>query len=118
MAIKVSDFIKELKEMKVADLNELVKAIEEEFNVTAAAPVAAAASTEVAAATEKSVVLINGGANKIASIKAIREIMGLALMDAKKFVDNGGTVKENIPTEEAEALVAKLKEVGAEVELK
>lgn len=118
MAIKVNDFIKELKEMKVADLNELVKAIEEEFNVSAAAPVAAAADNSAAAATEKTVVLINGGGNKIAAIKAIREIMGLALMDAKKFVDNGGNVKENIPAEEAEDLMAQLKEVGAEVELK
>jgi len=118
MAIKIEDFIKELKEMKLTDLNELVKAIEEEFNVSAAAPVAAAAETSAAGSTEKTVHLINGGGNKISVIKAIREIMGLALMDAKKFVDNGGVVKENIPADEAEELIAKLKEVGAEVELK
>jgi len=118
MAIKVNDFIKELKEMKVADLNELVKAIEEEFNVTAAAPVAAAAGAAAPESSEKTVQLINGGGNKISVIKAIREIMGLALMDAKKFVDNGGAVKENIPSDEADELAAKLKELGAEVEIK
>lgn len=118
MGINVNDFIKDLKEMKVVDLNELVKAIEEEFGVTAAAPVAAAAESGAAESSEKTVVLINGGGNKISVIKAIREIMGLALMDAKKFVDNGGVVKENIPADEAEALVAQLKEVGAEIELK
>ncbi len=116
MAIKVEDFIKELKEMKVSDLNELVKAIEEEFGVTAAAPVAAAADAGAAGgSTEKTVELVNAGGNKIAVIKIIREVMGLALMEAKQFADNGGVIKEGVAAEEAEALVAQFKEAGAEV---
>ncbi len=116
MAIKVEDFIKELKEMKVSELNELVKAIEEEFGVTAAAPMAVAAAGDAAgASTEKTVELISGGANKISVIKLVREVMGLALMEAKQFVDNGGVIKEGLDAEEADALVAQFKETGAEV---
>lgn len=116
MAIKVEDFIKELKEMKVSELNELVKAIEEEFGVTAAAPVAVAGLGEAnEGSSEKTVELVNGGGNKIAVIKIIREVMGLALMEAKQFVDNGGVIKEGVDAEEAEALMAQLKEAGAEV---
>ncbi len=116
MAIKVEDFIKELKEMKVSELNELVKAIEEEFGVTAAAPVAAAGAGEAAGgSSEKTVELVNGGGNKIAVIKIVREVMGLALMEAKQFVDNGGVIKEGLDAEEAEALMAQFKEAGAEV---
>ncbi len=115
MAIKIEDFIKELKEMKVADLSELVKAIEEEFGVTAAAPVAAMADAGAEGSSEKTVELLSAGGNKIAVIKVVREVMGLALMDAKKFADNGGIIKENIDADEAEALVAKFKEAGAEV---
>ncbi len=116
MAIKVEDFIKELKEMKVSELNELVKAIEEEFGVTAAAPVAAAAADGAAgASTEKTVELVNAGGNKIAVIKLVREVMGLALMEAKQFADNGGVIKEGVEAEEADALVAQFKEAGAEV---
>ncbi|BDU67817.1 MAG: 50S ribosomal protein L7/L12 [Candidatus Tyloplasma litorale] len=116
MAIKIEDFIKELKEMKVSELNELVKAIEEEFGVTAAAPMAAAASDEEAAGpTEVNVELVSAGGNKIAVIKVIREVMGLALMDAKKVADNGGVIKEGLSPEEAEELMEKFKAAGAEV---
>ena len=117
MAIKVEDFIKELKEMKVAELNELVKAIEEEFGVTAAAPVAASADAGAAGgdAAEKTIELVNAGGNKIAVIKVIREVMGLALMEAKQFADNGGVVKEGVAAEEAESILAQFKEAGAEV---
>ena len=119
MAIKVEDFIKELKEMKVSELNELVKAIEEEFGVTAAAPVAAAAAAdEDANSSEKTVTLTSAGQNKIAVIKVVREIMGLALMEAKKFADNGGVIKEGIDADEAEELANKLKDAGATVEIK
>jgi large subunit ribosomal protein L7/L12 len=115
MAIKVEDFIKELKEMKVADLNELVKAIEEEFGVTAAAPVAAAAAEAGGASAAQTVELVSAGGNKIAVIKVIREVMGLALMEAKQFADNGGVIKENVEADEAEALMAQFKEAGADV---
>ncbi len=116
MAIKIEDFIKELKEMKVADLNELVKAIEEEFGVTAAAPVAAAADSGAAgAASEVNVELVSAGGNKIAVIKLIREQMGLALMEAKTFADNGGVIKEGVSPEEAESIMAVFKEAGADV---
>lgn len=115
MAIKIEDFIKELKDMKVAELNELVKAIEEEFGVTAAAPVAVAAEAGAGASAEVNVELVSAGANKIAVIKIIREAMGLALMDAKKFADNGGVIKEGVSPEEAEEIMAPFKEAGAEV---
>ncbi len=115
MAIKVEDFIKELKEMKVSELNELVKAIEEEFGVTAAAPVAAAADGGAAASTEVNVELVSAGGNKIAVIKIIREQMGLALMEAKTFADNGGIIKEGVSPEEAETIMSAFKEAGAEV---
>ena len=114
MAIKIEEFINELKEMKVVDLNNLVKAIEEEFGVTAAAPVAAVAQG-AAESAEKNVELVSAGPNKIAVIKIIREIMGLALMEAKQFADNGGVIKENADAEEAKELIAKFKEAGAEV---
>ena len=118
MALKIEDFIKELKEMKVVELNELVKAIEEEFGVTAAAPMAAAAPAEDTNSSEKTVELTSAGGNKIAVIKIVREIMGLALMEAKKFADNGGVIKEGVSPEEAEELANKLKEAGASVEIK
>lgn len=114
MAIKIEDFITELKEMKVADLNQLVKAIEEEFGVTAAAPMAAAATTETAT-EEVSVKLIGPGSNKIAVIKLVRDVMGLALMEAKKFADNGGVIKEGVSPEEAETIMAPFKEAGADI---
>ena len=106
----IAKFIEEIKGMTVLELNSLVKAIEEEFGVSAAAPAAAAAEEEK---TEFNVVLKDVGANKIAVIKAVREITGLGLVDAKNMVEKLGTVKEAAPKDEAEKMVAKLKEAGA-----
>ena len=115
--------IEAIKEMSVLELNELVKACEEEFGVSAAAPVAVVGGAAAgAAAEEKSefdVVLTNAGANKIKVIKAVRELTGLGLKEAKELVDNAPkTLKEAVAKEEAEDMKAKLAEVGAEVELK
>jgi len=119
MALKTADFIKEIKAMKVQDLNELVKAIEEEFGVTAAAPMAGGAAVADDGPTTKTLVLTAAGGSKIAVIKLIREILGLGLMEAKTFVDApGGTIKENVSEEEAEELIAKFTGVGATVEAK
>ena len=116
----IAKFIEEIKGMTVMELNSLVKAIEEEFGVSAAAPVAVAGAAGAAAAapaeeekTEFNVVLKEVGANKIAVIKAVREITGLGLVDAKNMVEKLGTVKEAAPKDEAEKMVAKLKEAGA-----
>ncbi len=120
MAFKKEDFIKDLKEMKVSDLNNLIKAIEEEFGVSSAvmamAPGAGAEQNEES--SEKTVELVSAGGNKIAVIKVVREILGLGLMDAKKFAEQGGVVKEKISPEEAEQLAAKFKEAGAEIKIK
>ena len=117
--------IEEVKAMSVMELNELVKALEAEFGVSAAAPVAAAGVAGAAEAapaeeekTEFDVVLKEIGPNKIAIIKVVREATGLGLADAKKAVEAMGTIKENVPKADAEALVAKLKENGAVAELK
>ena len=117
--------IEEVKAMAVMELNELVKAREAEFGVSAAAPVAAAGAAGAAEAapaeeekTEFDVVLKEIGPNKIAIIKVVREATGLGLADAKKAVEAMGTIKENVPKADAEALVAKLKENGAVAELK
>jgi large subunit ribosomal protein L7/L12 len=113
--------IEAIKEMKVLELNDLVKAIEEEFGVTAAAPVAAGA---VAGAVEEEqsefdVVLTSAGASKINVIKAVREITGLGLKEAKALVDEAPkAIKEKIAKEEAEEVKGKLEEAGASVELK
>ena len=117
--------IEEVKAMSVMELNELVKALEAEFGVSAAAPVAAAGAAGAAEAapaeeekTEFDVVLKEIGPNKIAIIKVVREATGLGLADAKKAVEAMGTIKENVQKADAEALVAKLKENGAVAELK
>ena len=115
--------IEAIKEMSVLELNELVKACEEEFGVSAAAPVAVVGGAAAgAAAEEKSefdVVLTNAGANKIKVIKAVRELTGVGLKEAKEIVDGAPkTLKEAVAKEEAEDMKAKLAEVGAEVELK
>ena len=117
--------IEEVKSMTVLELNELVKALEAEFGVSAAAPVAAGAAAGAAEAapaaeekTEFDVVLKDIGPNKIAIIKVVREATGLGLADAKKAVESMGVIKENAPKADAEALVAKLKENGATAELK
>ncbi|MUK90461.1 50S ribosomal protein L7/L12 [Ornithinibacillus sp. L9] len=112
-----------IKEMSVLDLNDLVKAIEEEFGVTAAAPVAvagAAAGGDAAAEqTEFDVVLESAGASKIKVVKAVREATGLGLKDAKELVDNAPkAIKEGVSKEEAEELKGKLEEAGASVEVK
>ncbi|SDC52403.1 LSU ribosomal protein L12P [Pelagirhabdus alkalitolerans] len=114
--------IEAIKEMSVLELNDLVKAIEEEFGVTAAAPVAAAGAAGAEAAeeqTEFDVILEDAGASKIKVVKATREITGLGLKDAKDLVDNApGAIKEGVEKEEAEEMKAKLEEAGAKIELK
>ncbi|MCM3598889.1 MULTISPECIES: 50S ribosomal protein L7/L12 [Bacillaceae] len=115
--------IEAVKEMTVLELNDLVKAIEEEFGVTAAAPVAmaggAAGGEAAAEQTEFDVVLASAGAQKIKVIKVVREITGLGLKEAKELVDNTPkAVKEGIAKEEAEEIKGKLEEVGASVEVK
>ena len=119
------EIIDAVKSMTVVELNDLVKALEEEFGVSAAAAVVAgpAVAGEAAAAaeekTEFNVVLAEVGANKIAVIKAVREATGLGLMEAKAMVEGApATVKENAPKADAEALKKSLEEAGATVELK
>ena len=116
------DIIQAIKEMSVLDLNELVKACEEEFGVSAAAAVVAGGAVAGGAAgeekTEFDVVLANAGDNKIKVIKAVREITGLGLKEAKELADNGGTIKEGASKEEAEEIKAKLEAAGATVEVK
>ena len=120
----VQKLIEEVKAMTVLELNELVKALEAEFGVSAAvaaAPAAGGAAEAAPAAEEKTefdVVLKDIGPNKIAIIKVVREATGLGLADAKKAVEAMGVIKENAPKADAEALVAKLKEAGATAELK
>ncbi|MGJ7922971.1 50S ribosomal protein L7/L12 [Neobacillus sp. LXY-4] len=114
--------IEAVKNMTVLELNDLVKAIEEEFGVTAAAPVAMVAGAGAAAVeeqTEFDVVLASAGDQKIKVIKVVREITGLGLKEAKELVDNTPKpVKEGVSKEEAEDIKAKLEEVGANVEVK
>lgn len=111
-----------IKGMNVLELNDLVKAIEEEFGVTAAAPVAVIAGGGAAAEAEQSefdVILTNAGASKINVIKAVREITGLGLKEAKDLVDGAPKpIKEKVAKDEAEAVKAKLEEAGASVEVK
>ena len=119
----VQKLIEEVKAMTVLELNELVKALEAEFGVSAAVAAAPAAGAAEAAPaveekTEFDVVLKDIGPNKIAIIKVVREATGLGLADAKKAVESMGVIKENAPKADAEALVAKLKENGATAELK
>lgn len=121
---KVTAMIEELKALSVLELSELVKAVEEEFGVSAAAAVAVAAPAAGGAAaaeekTEFDVVLADVGANKIKVIKVVRELTGLGLGEAKALVDGAPkAVKEGLSKDEAEATKAKLEEVGAKVELK
>ena len=120
---KITAMIEELKTLTVLELSELVKAVEEEFGVSAAAAVAVAAPAAGGAAaaeekTEFDVVLKEAGSEKIKVIKAVREITGLGLAEAKALVDGAPkTLKEAAPKEEAEEIKAKLSEVGATVEL-
>ena len=120
----IAKFIEEIKALTVLELNELVKAIEEEFGVSAAAPVMVAGGAAPAAAaeeekTEFDVVLADVGANKMAVIKAVKEATGLGLKEAKEVVDNAPkTIKEAASKADADAIKAKLEEAGAKVELK
>ncbi|MFD0615848.1 MULTISPECIES: 50S ribosomal protein L7/L12 [Paenibacillus] len=111
-----------IKGMNVLELNDLVKAIEEEFGVTAAAPVAVMAgggAAEAAEQTEFDVILTSAGASKINVIKVVREVTGLGLKEAKDLVDNAPKpLKEKVSKEEAEAVKAKLEEAGAAIEVK
>ncbi len=117
----VKKFIEEVKSMTVLELNELVKALEEEFGVSAAAPVAVAAAPAAGAAapaaaeekTEFNVVLKDCGDKKIDVIKVVRGFTGLGLVEAKQAVEKGGVLKENVAKEEADKIVADLKAAGA-----
>ena len=114
------EMIEEIKKMTVVELADLVKAIEEEFGVSAVAAAAPAAGAAAVAEEKTSfnVVLKDAGANKIAVIKVVREVTGLGLKEAKDLVDGAPkTVKENVAKEEAEAMKAKFAEAGATVEL-
>ncbi len=121
----ITKFIEEIKTLTVLELSELVKALETEFGVSAAAPVAVAAAPAAGAAapvveeqSEFAVVIKGPGPNKINVIKAVRELTGLGLVEAKNLVEANGTVKDGLPKAEAEKYVEKLKEAGAEVEMK
>ena len=121
---KVTKLVEEVKELSVLELSELVKALEEEFGVSAAAPVAMMGGTAAAAPaeeekTEFTPVLAEIGGNKIAVIKAVRELTGLGLKEAKELVDNAPkAIKENVSKDEADSIKAKLEEAGAKVEIK
>ena len=119
---KITKFIDDIKTLSVLELSELIDAIQEEFGVTAVMAAAPAAGAGAAAAEEKTefdVVLKEVGANKIAVIKAVREATGLGLVEAKQAVEAAPkTIKEGIPKDAAEALVAKFKEAGAVAEIK
>lgn len=120
----VKKFIEEIKSMTVLELNELVKALEEEFGVSAAAPVAvaggaAAAAPVVEEKTEFDVVLKSFGSSKLGVIKAVRELLGLGLVEAKNLVESApATIKEAQPKDVAEHMVKTLVDAGAEAELK
>ena len=121
--LTVAEFIDAIKELSVLELNELVKACEEEFGVSAAAGVVVAAGAAEAAPveeqTEFDVVLTSAGASKVKVIKVVREITGLGLKEAKAVVDEAPkTIKEAVSKEEAEAIKAKLEAEGAVVEVK
>ena len=124
MSEKVTKLIEDVKSLTVLELSELVKALEEEFGVSAAAPVAGAAAPAAGAApaeekTEFDVILKSAGANKVAVIKVVKEITGLGLKEAKEVVDGAPkAVKEGASKEDAEAIKTKLTEAGAEIEVK
>ena len=119
MSDKVVKLIEDVKALTVLELSELVKALEEEFGVSAAAPVAGAAAPAAEEKTEFDVILKSAGANKIQVIKVVREITGLGLKEAKALVDEAPkAVKEAISSDDANAIKAKLEEAGAEVEVK
>ena len=116
------DFISSLKEMNLLEIKELVDAMKEEFGVdptaVAAAAPAAGGATGDAAPANVTVSIADAGAAKVAVIKVVKEITGLGLKESKDIVDNNGAVKENIPSDEADEIKAKLEEAGATVEVK
>ena len=120
----LNNLVEEIKKLSLIEVSELVKKLEEEFGVSAAAAVAAPAAGAAAPAAEEAksefnVILKEVGPNKIAVIKLVKEATGLGLSEAKALVDGApSTIKENLPTEQAKELEAKLKEAGATVELK
>ena len=121
MALNIENIVAELETATILELSELVKAIEEKFDVTAAAPVAVAAAGGEAAAEKDSfdVELTAAGDKKVATIKAVREITGLGMKEAKELVDGAPTmIKEGVATAEAEEIKAKLEEAGASITLK
>ena len=122
MSDKVLKLIEDVKALTVLELSELVKALEEEFGVSAAAPVAVAAAAAAPAAEEKTefdVILAEAGAEKIKVIKVVREITGLGLKEAKDLVDGAPKpIKEGVSKDDADSIKAKLEEVGAKVEVK
>ena len=125
MSEKITNLIEEIKALSILEVSELVKALEEEFGVSAAAPVAVAAAPVAggaAAAEEKTefdVILKAAGANKVAVIKVVKEVTGLGLKEAKEVVDGAPkAVKTGVSKDDAEAIRAKLTEAGAEVEVK
>ncbi|MBO5974023.1 MAG: 50S ribosomal protein L7/L12 [Clostridia bacterium] len=122
---KITNLIEEVKQLTVLELSELVHALEEEFGVSAAAAVAVAAGPAAGGAaaaeeqTEFDVILAEVGANKIAVIKAVREVTGLGLKEAKDLVDGAPkALKEKVSKEEADTIKAKVEESGAKVEIK
>jgi large subunit ribosomal protein L7/L12 len=126
MPLTKDELISAIKEMNVVDLADLVKSLEEEFGVTAAAPVAVAAAPAADAAapaeeekTEFEVRIVEIGPNKINVIKAVREVTSLGLREAKELVESApAAVKDSVPRDEADSLKAKLEEAGAVVEIK
>ncbi len=122
MSDKFQAIIDEVKTMTVLELSELVKALEQEFGVSAAAPVAGVAVAVAETAeeqTEFNVILTDSGAEKLKVVKAVRELTGLALKEAKDLVDNApSTIKEAISKEEAEMIKAKIAEVGGVIDIK
>lgn len=115
------EFINGLKEMTILEVKELVDAMKEEFGVdpsAVAVAAAPAAAEEAAGPSTVTVVLANAGGNKIPVIKLVREYTGLGLKEAKDIADNGGNIKENVSSEEAEEIKAKFEEAGATIELK
>ena len=115
----IEKLIEEIKGMTVLEVSKLVKALEEEFGVSAAAPVAVAAAPAAEEKTEFTVVLKAAGANKIAVIKAVRELTGLGLAEAKGLVDGAPkAVKENVSKEDCDKAAEALKAAGAEIEIK
>ena len=116
----IEELLEKIDALTVAELAELVKAIEEKYGVSAVAAAAPAAGTAAAAEEKTSfnVVLKEAGANKIQVIKVVRDATGLGLKEAKDLADNGGNIKENVSMDEANDLKAKFEEAGATIELK